>query len=323
MSHVPWREAYRQATERPPPGAKARVWRAMAAPPRGDGRRWWAPAFAAAMATGALLVLALWPKPVTGSALGDGYALFARGATYSVEGRQVSLRRGRLAVSVWGAPLRVDAGGQRVEVESAVAVFEMAGEQMRVLPVDGVVLVEGARVRATSVSRTAAGDVGPLLALEPAEAPLSRAEVVAAAAVEAGAWDEAVAAYALVAASTSLRAEVALLKRGELELRQLSAPARARATFDEAASRFPTGALALERSLSALEAAAALSDWSDVDRRAQAFEATFPASERLAEVRRARALALYALHQVDAACRVAQHLRQPVPFSPQCPADER
>jgi hypothetical protein len=192
-----------------------------------------------------------------------------------------------------------------------------------VLPVDGVVLLEGARVRATATSRAAAGDVGPLAAIEDAEAPVARAEAVAAAAVEAGAWDEAITAYSLVAASTSLRAEVALLKRGALELRQLSAPARARATFDEAATRFPAGALALERSLSALEAAAALSDWSDVDRRAQAFEATFPSSERLDEVRRARALALYALHRVDAACLVARSLRQPVPFSPECQADER
>jgi hypothetical protein len=324
MSDVDWRRDYRQATELPPVGAKARVWRAMTTA-KAPTRRWLAPAFVGAMAAGVVVVvvLALWPRAVTGPQTGEGFGLVATSATLSREGRALRLEGGRVALSVWGAPVRLEARGRRVELEAAIAVVEVAGDAVRVLPVDGVVLVEGERVQATPASRAAAGDVSALRALEPAEAPLTRAEARAAAAVEAGAWQDAASAYDEVAASTSLRAEVALLKRGELELRRLAAPARARATFDEAAVRFPDGSLSMERSLSALEAAAALSDFRDVARRAEAFEVAFPQSERLDEVRTARAMALYALREPGPACEVARTLRHPAPFSAECTLHER
>jgi hypothetical protein len=277
-------------------------------------------AFAAAMATGALLVLALWPRPVTGTALGDGYALAATGAAYSVEGRQVSLHRGRLAVSAWGAPLRVEAGGQRVEVESAVAVFEVAGEQVRVLPVDGVVLLQArgcGRRRRAARPRVTWGRSWPR-ARRGAPRPRRGGGVGGGGGRR---LEEAVTAYGLVAASTSLRAEVALLKARRARAAAAVGPGPGAGHLRRGGRPVPAGALALERSLSALEAAAALADWGDVDRRAEAFEASFPASERLDEVRRARALALYALHQVDAACVVARSLRQPTPFSSECAGD--
>jgi hypothetical protein len=322
MSDVDWRRDYRQATEAPPVGAKGRVWRAMTAP-RPASRRWLMPAFGGAMAAGVLLVLAVWPRAVSEARAGEGFAYVATAATFSREGRHLSLEAGRLATSVWGAPVQVHVRGRRVEVEAAIAVVEVAGDQVRVLPVDGSVLVDGERVFATPATRAQAGEMGALTALEPPDAPLTRAEARAAVALEAGAWPDAAAALSEVAASTSLRAEVALVKRGELELRRLAAPAKARATFDEAAARFPAGSLAMERSLSALEAAAALADWPDVDRRARAFEASFPTSERLDEVRRARALALYGLHDVARACEAARSLGEPVPFQAECTADER
>ncbi|MDX2009284.1 MAG: hypothetical protein SFW67_03790 [Myxococcaceae bacterium] len=322
MSDVDWRRDYRQATEAPPVGARARVWRAMTVA-KPASRRWLMPAFAGAMAAGVLLVLALWPRAVNEARAGDGFAYVATTATLSREGRHLALGAGRLALSVWGAPVQVDVRGRRVEVEAARAVVEVAGDRVRVLPVDGSVLVDGERVTASPATRAEAGDVGALCALEPTDAPLTRAEARATVAFEAGAWSDAAAAWSEVAASSSLRAEVALVKRGELELRRLSAPEKARATFDEAAARFPAGSLAMERSLSALEAAAALADWQDVARRTQAFETAFPTSERLGEVRRARALALYALRSVAEACEVARTLSQPVPFQAECASHER
>jgi hypothetical protein len=322
MSDVDWRRDYRQATAQPPLGAKARVWAAMTTPAPAP-RRWLMPAFVASLAAGVALALALWPRTSSEARAVDGFAWVATKAAFSRDGHRLVLERGRLALSVWGGPVEVTVRGRHVEVDAAVAVLEVAGEAVRVLPVHGHVIVDGQRVAATAETRAQAGDVSALTALEPADAPLTRAEARAAMAVEAGAWDEAVTAYDEVAASTSLRAEVALVKRGELELRRLLAPAKARATFDEAAARFPKGSLAMERSLSALEAAAALADWNDVSARAHAFEAAFPKSERLDEVRRARALAAYALHELGAACALARTLRQPVPFLAECTSPER
>lgn len=321
MSHLDWREQYREATASPPLGAKQRVWRALASSRAPVERRWLVAAFVAAAAAGVALVVGLWPKASSGPQSGEGYALVATQARLTQAQRTVRLERGRVALSVWGAPVVIEAGPRRIEVEAAVVVVEVAGEQVTATPYFGFVRVDGAPVR--NEASVPPGDVQALLALEPVEATVVRAEARAAAAIEARAWEQAAKAYGEVAASGSLRAEVALLKRGELELRQLGAPARARATFDEAGARFPSGTLALERSLSALEAAAALSDWPDVERRALAFEAGFPASERVPEVRRARAAALYALHRVEEACALAGGLPTPMPFAAACRSFER
>jgi hypothetical protein len=315
-----WRSDYRRATAHPPPGAKARVFRALSAP-RASSRAL-VPAFLVAAAAGGVVVATLWPSTVTGPRHEEGLALIATKAKVSGEGRVLQLEAGRLAVSVWGAPLVIEAKGRRVEVEAAVAVIEVAGDQVQVTPFDGVVSLDGAHMSAPRPA-TRPDDVRALESLEAADAPLVRAEARAVAAVEAGAWSSAAEAWSVVAASTSLRAEVALVKRGELELRRLAVPARARDTFDEAARRFPKGALALERSLSALEAAATLKDWADVERRGREFETSFPTSERLEEVRRARATALHGLDQLAAACALADTLSAPLPFSESCRSSER
>jgi hypothetical protein len=322
MSELGWRERYRLETAAPPAGAEQRVWQALRAPRRSSNQRL-ALAFVAAAAAGVLAVLLGWPTTINGPVTGEGFAAVATGARLTRDARTLTLAAGRLVVSVWGQPVTVEAGGRRVELEAAQCAVLVAGERVEVWPVEGVVVVDGVAVEAAPRTRAAAGDVSALAALEAAEAPLVRAEARARSAVEAHAWAEAVRAYDVIAASSSLRAEVALVKRGELELRQLGAPARARATFDEAAARFPDGSLAAERALSALEAAAALADWGDVERRAQAFESAFPSSERLAEVRQARAAALWATGRADAACALAATLPTPPPFAPRCGARER
>jgi hypothetical protein len=86
------------------------------------------------------------------------------------------------------------------------------------------------------------------------------------------------------------------------ELRRLAQPLRALASFDEGDVRFPDGTLAMERSLSALEAAVAGQQWESAVQRADRFLTRFPSTERSAEVRRVR----------DSACTAAAAATPPV-----------
>lgn len=295
-----WRGDYREATSAPHPAVKARVWAAMQSSPR-RGLGWRGPMLAAGVA--AVVALAFfWPRSISTSQLNDGYAFVATDARFEQEQQTLTLRQGRLAVSAWNTPVVVEARGQRITVESAVVVVEVAGDRVSVEGVEGAFVIDGERHEASDASRAAAGDVGPLQTLEGPEAPLARAETLATAAMQAQRWDDASRALSVVAKSSSLRAEAALLKRGELELRRLAQPLRALASFDEGDVRFPDGTLAMERSLSALEAAVAGQQWESAVQRADRFLTRFPSTERSAEVRRVR----------DSACTAAAAATPPV-----------
>lgn len=280
MSPSDWRKTYRDATAAPSPGARARVWHSMQQP-RATTR--WIPVLAFAAVAAAVLAI-VWPRTATRAEALEGFAYQATEARFERSASTFSLESGRLVVSAWQTPVVVTAAGRRIEIDAAVAVIEVAGETLRVVPLDGTVIVDGAMQRPTEAS----APVQTLTEFEPADAPLLRAEARAALATQHQRWDEAAAELSIVARSSSLRAEAALLKRGELELRFQKRPEIALATFDEGDARFPTGPLAEERALSALEAAVALKR-PDVVTRASVFLSRFPASHRASDVRAVQA----------------------------------
>jgi hypothetical protein len=308
-----WRSEYRAATEAPHPAAKERVWRAMQSPRR--ARRPLVLALAGCAAAAVALVT-LWPRAESLEVRGDGFAFVSSRARVEQQGATLTLRSGRLVVSAWQTPVTVKANARTVLVDTAVASVEVAGEQVSVAAVEGVVLVDGERAAPGDVG---GDDVRRLRALESAEAPVLRAEADAERATAEQRWDDASRSLSVVATSGSLKAEAALLKRGELELRQLKQPARALASFDEGDQRFPEGTLGPERALSALEAAVALSRWPQAVERADRFLSRFPASERSDEVRGVKAAALHAQGLTKDACRLAATLARPPAFAANCP----
>lgn len=306
-----WRSEYREATAAPHPAVKERVWRSMQTPKARTSR----PLLMVAAASLALVLgVIAWPKTTSTSRQGDGFAWVSTNARLEGDGASLTLHTGTLQVSAWATPVTVSAGGKTVSIDAAIASITVAGDSVSIIANEGAVLVDGERMHAKPGS-----DVSAVLALESAEAPILRAEAAADLATTERRWDDASQALSVVAASSSLRAEAALLKRGELEFRQLKAPARALASFDEGDARFPTGSLSLERALSALEATVALSRWADAVTRADAFLSRFPDSERLDEVRAVRASALQAQGKTAEACAAAKGLKSPPPFFSSCP----
>jgi hypothetical protein len=282
MSQSDWRSEYREATAAPHPAVKERVWRSMQAPrPRAAP---WRVLLAGAAVALTVAVVSAWPRTSSEQRREDGFAWASTDARLEVQGAELTLSRGAVVVSAWGQPVTVHAGAQAVVVDAAISRVVVAGDRAVVEALEGVVLVDGVAVRPTGPAPA----LTELHALEASEAPVVRAEAAAELASTERRWDDARQALSVVAASSSLRAEAALLKRGELELRQLHAPAQALGSFDEAERRFPNGSLAQERSLSALEAAVALERWAEVQRRADEFLSRFPSSERAREVRAVR-----------------------------------
>lgn len=306
-----WRSEYREATAAPHPAVKERVWRSMQTPKARSARPLM---FVAAASLVLVIGFIAWPKTSSTSRQADGFAWVSTNARLDGDGAELKLHTGTLQVSAWSTPVTVNAAGKNVSIDSAIASITVAGDSVSIIANEGTVLVDGARLRATPGS-----DLSAVLALESVEAPILRAEAAADLAATERRWDDASTALSVVAASSSLRAESALLKRGELEFRQLKAPARALASFDEGDTRFPSGSLSLERALSALEATVALSRWADVVTRADAFLSRFPDSERLDEVRAVRASALQAQGKTAEACAAAKALKSPPSFFSSCP----
>jgi hypothetical protein len=244
-------------------------------------------------------VLLLRPTPQTFHGANDVISLREGHATWNPGANEVTLERGVLEASVWGAPaLRVRVAGRLIETTSAVLLVRTAGESVTIAPVRGSVLVDGQLVEASEATRREAGAT-TIEALEPRDAPRRRA----AQALAAQQWEAADRALDEVASSGSLGAEAALLQKGELELRTLADPRRALSTFEAAATRFPQGNLVQERELSSLEAEFALARFEAVSTRAAAFLARFPDSERSADVRRLQVRALLKLGRRAEACR--------------------
>jgi TolA-binding protein len=104
-----------------------------------------------------------------------------------------------------------------------------------------------------------------------------------------GSYGEAAALYAELSQRPGPRAGTSLYELARVRRRFLGQPQEAIDALDDYRRRFPDGALALEASLSALEARLALGQDEAALREMDAFLARWPASERAAEVRWLRA----------------------------------
>lgn len=305
MTHDELTQAFRDATATPPTGARERVWRRLAAPRPVPARAsWLTPALllCASIAVGVVVTRGLLPERDGAGRWGDEHsAVQWTQARATQQGRTLMLEHGAVAVSSWGAPFEVRAQGHVVRVERGVAVVHVAGESVTADAVEGALWFDGverqaaARAPVPALAQTI-GD------LESAGSRARRLVARAEQAVEERRFADAAAAFAEVASSGSLDAEVANFKKGELELRQLESPERALATFTAGEDRFPSGALTQERQLSALESCVKLSRWPEVERRTTAFLQRHAQSERADEVRGLHAQALAAQGDLPGAC---------------------
>lgn len=298
MNQDELKHLFRDATSTPPPGSRERVWRALEAPrvPRSPLRM--VPLFLAATAAVVALTLFVLQKPPAQLRWNDPHSAVLSAnarASFDLPARRVQLESGEVALSSWGAPLELLALGHTVRVEAGVVVVRVAGESVTVSPIAGVASFDGTTVQATAASRIAAGALGQeVLSLESATAQprrmLSRADEF----VAAHDFPGAVSTLSAVAQLGGLDAEVALYKKGELELRQLARPEAALSTFDDGDARFAKGALRQERQLSAIEACVKLERWAAVISRTEQFLQEHQDSERADELRQLRASALAA-----------------------------
>ena len=301
------KRTFRDATVTPPLGSRERVWRGLEAPAAPRRQAWLTPV----LATAAVLIVgvslfALRSARTSERTWNDSNSAVlwkSARASLDVPGRHVTLESGEVALSSWGAPLALTAAGHTVRVEAGVAVVRVAGDSVKVDPVDGIVWFDGTSMRATAQSRGAAGPLGQgVLAMESALAQprrlLARADDFIAERHFVGALET----LSAVARLGGLDAEVALSKQGELELRELDRPEAALRTFEAGEARFPNGALTQERKLSAIEACVKLEQWPAVKGRTEAFLAAHAQSERGDEVRLLHATALAATGELSQAC---------------------
>lgn len=259
--------------------------------------------FAACVLLGVGAFAVLRPAKTSGQWNDEYSALVWNSAKVERQNRQVTLQSGELGVSSWGAPFEVVAKGHTVRVEAGSGVVRVAGDSVTVDVAEGVLSFDGTLQSATRASKSAAGLLGSRVAeLESVAARPRRLVARAEQAVSERRFEDAVDAFAAVATSGSLDAEVANYKQGELELRQLAQPARALATFEAGEQRFAAGALSQERQLSAIESCVKLERWDEVERRTAAFLVSHVESERRDEVKVLHARALAARGDVSAAC---------------------
>lgn len=224
---------------------------------------------------------------------------------------------GTVLVSSWGAPgVLLLALKHRVEAEVAVFSVDVAAQRIALDVREGEVRIDGERVaagRRWPSGSAKVSDFSSLTLLEPARAAEERAWALAEGALRQGEYPQALERFDALGGG-GLRAEAALLQKGELQLRQLSAPGAALSTFDEALERFPAGSLTQEFALSSLEATLALGKWSDARTRANHFLTQFPQSERHFEVRYVSALAAWRLGDKTTTCAEIRGL-QPAAFN--------
>jgi hypothetical protein len=314
MNHDELKRTFQSATAAPPLGSRERVWRALEAPPARPSQLRLVPLFLAATVAGIALVFFVLRKPEPTRTVAAAVplrwsdphsAILSATATTSFDAatRQLKLEQGEVALSSWGAPLELFAAGHTVRVEAGVVVVRVAGASVEVSPVAGVSSFDGTAVRATSASRVAAGALGEeILGMESTTARprrmLSRADEFVAERDFAGAVET----FGAVAELGGLDAEVALYKKGELQLRELAEPEAALRTFDDGDARFARGGLQQERQLSAIEACVKLERWSEVRNRTQQFLAQHADSERAGELKVLHASARAASGDLAGAC---------------------
>lgn len=301
---------FRNSTAAAPSGARQRVWRALQTSP---SRRRVAPlmfAFVAAVSAGVVIgTFFLRPQTSTLEWRDEHAVVVWETARASFDGttRHVTLESGDVALSAWGGrPVSLTAVGHQVRVELGIAVVKVASAYVTVEPVEGVVWLDGAEMRAReNPVEPASALVEAVHALEAPAARARRLAVRADLAVAEKRFEVAAQALGEVAELGTLEAEVALYKKGELELRELKKPEDALATFERGEVQFVRGALTQERQLSAIESCVQLERWHDVLTRTSLFLVQHSASERSAEVKLIHALALEATGQKDRACQEA------------------
>lgn len=298
----------KSASAEVPSGARERVWRRLQQKPAATGMPVWAKglAFAACTAAGFLAVSSFLAPAKPQAFSFDGAVASVRGDAVQEADGAISLAKGHALVSAWSAPgVTLRARQHLIQAEVALFSVDVAPAEVTVDVREGEVRVDGEKVfagkRWPTGTAAAAADFAPVTKLEPARAEEDRAWSLAEQSARKGDYPAAVKRFDALGGGR-LRAEAALLRKGELQLRALSSPAEALKTFDGALKRFPNGSLTQELSLSALETALALGQWQDARTRATAFVARFPQSERLDDVRYVSALAAWQLNDQSTTC---------------------
>lgn len=289
-----------------PAGARERVWRRLGSQAPARSAPLWLKGLALAACTAAgFAVVSSLSVPAATVFKFDRAVATARGEVTRDTAGVLHLEQGEVLASSWGAPgLKLIAASNQVDAEAAVFSVEVAAHSVTVDVHEGEVRINGERVEAGRrwpTGQAAVHDLKALRALEPSRAGEERGWALAELDVDSGRYPEALKRFDALGGQ-GLRAEAALLKKGELQLRQLNSPAGALLTFDEARRRFPSGSLGQEVALSSLEAMLALEQWSDARGTAKDFLTRFPESERQVEVRYVSALAAWRLDDKAAAC---------------------
>lgn len=302
----------KEATALVPAGARERVWRRLGARPAPSTPGWVKGlAFAACAGVGFLVVSALTPPAAPLAVFSAESSVAVGSATRDADG-VLHLGDGHLLVSSWSAPaVQIVALQHKIEAETATFAVNVAAQSVTVDVHDGEVQVNGERVEAGRrwpKGSAVAIDYAPVTRLEPARAGEDRAWALAERAARAGDYPRALVRFDALGGG-GLRAEAALLRKGELQLRQMKSPAEALATFEGALRRFPSGSLTQELALSSLEATLALEKWSEARAHAAGFVARFPQSERLLDVRYVAALAAWQLNDKSTTCAEIRSLQ--------------
>ena len=297
-----------------PAGARERVWRSLGTKPAAATTPVWVKglAFAACAAAGFAVVSSFVSAPTPTVVTGQTSVAVAEGELTVGNDGALHLNKGKLLVSSWAAPgVRIVAVQHRVEAEVAVFSVGVAAQALTVDVREGAVRIDGDRVEAGRrwpAGPAVAQDYTPVTRLEPVRAPEVRAWALAEGALQQGDYPQALQRFDALG-GIGLRAEAALLKKGELQLRQLGTPAAALATFEQALQRFPAGSLTQELALSSLEATLALEKWTDARARASDFLIRFPQSERVLDVRYVSALAAWQLNDKSTTCAEIRSLQ--------------
>lgn len=281
----------RQASATVPVGARERVWRRLQTRPAAATPSWVKGlAFVACTAAGFAVVSSFSARPAA--------PVVAPVVASSVEGAAVRGADGVYALGVGQTrvaartPVVLQANGHRIESEAALFTIDVAANAVTVDVRDGSVRIDGERVLAGKRWNTPTEDQEWKLAEQSART---------------GDYPQAVKRFD--ALSGGLRAEAAILRKGELQLRELASPADALKTFDRGLERFPKGSLTQELALSSIEATLALGHWSDARARSADFLGRFPQSERLHDVRYVAALAAWQLNDKSTTCAEIRSLQ--------------
>lgn len=316
MNHDELLRSFREATQSAPLGARARVWASISTPRRSSRSAFAVVSVAAVAVAVAVGVVAWLNRPADPFEWSDEYSVVAwqkADASFDVQARKLQLTHGEVAISAWAEPLSVVALGHEVRVERGLALVRVAADTVEVEPLDGVVWFDSRAMEANRQRGDSASSLGEVVrALERPAARSSRLLTRAEQAISQGDFEVATASFDQVVALGSLEAEIALYRKGEVELHELNRPQAALRTFVEGEQRFARGALAQERQLSAIESCVRLELWDELVARTATFVEQFPRSERLEEVQGVRAMALHTLGRDAEACAASAQLPESV-----------